>query len=195
MWASWLCYLTSYRDLGWLDLPEYAALKHWEDAADAGFRCMHEKFCVVSDNPEFIRIDSQNRPHCEDGPSHRWRDGWELWHIHGQVVPSWVVLTPEKITVEEIKKEENAEVRRIMIDRFGRAKYLSETKAKLLHADVWHGLPRGLFEDHDGNRYLYGSDNSTGRIYAMPVSPACLTCPQAHEDICGFQETLIAHQS
>jgi hypothetical protein len=105
------------------------------------------------------------------------------------------MTNPELITSDNIKKESNAEVRRVMIDRYGMLKYLHDTKAKMIHADVWHGLPRGVFEDCHGDRYLYGSDNSTGRIYAMPVAPACKTCTEAHENICGFSESLITQQS
>jgi hypothetical protein len=183
MWSGFLSYATAFRDTGWLDLPEHALLAHMEDAAEGGFRVMHEEFCLVCDNPEILLKDAQNQPHCEDGPSHRWRDGWSLWHIHGVCVTEQIVLRPETLTLDQIDKEENAEVRRVMVDRYGTQKYLSESGAKLLHADVWHGLPRGLIEDKHGQRYLYGSDNSTGRIYAMPVDSEAKTCKQAHESI------------
>jgi hypothetical protein len=195
MWSGWLAYATAFRDLGWLDLKEHEVLKHYEDAAEGGFRVMHEEFCLVCDNPEVLKFDAQNAPHCEDGPSHRWRDGWSLWHIHGVRVTEQIVMHPETLTVKQIDAEENAEVRRVMIDRYGVQKYLHETEAKLLHCDVWHGLPRGLIEDKHGQRYLYGSDNSTGRIYTMPVAETAETCKQAHESICGFNENNIKHQS
>lgn len=195
MWGGWSSYLTSFRDMGWLKLKEYENLKHYEDAADAGFRCLHDEFCIVTENPEFIHMDSQARPHRDDGPSHRWRDGWSLYHVHGVRVDEYIIMRPHEITVAKIKAENNAEVRRIMIDRYGMQKYLHDTGAKMVHADVWHGLPRGLFEDTHGDRYLYGSDNSTGRIYAMPVASECNTCTEAHENICGFRESLITYQS
>jgi hypothetical protein len=195
MWGGWVSFLTSFRDLGWLKLKEYENLKHYEDAGDAGFRCLHEEFCIVTENPEFIHMDAQDRPHCDDGPSHRWRDGWSLYHVHGVRVPDFVIMRPHEITPAIIKAEDNQEVRRVMIDRYGPQRYLHETKAELIDADVWQGLPRGLFEDQHGDRYLYGSDNSTGRIYSMPVEAECKTCAQAHENICGFSESLIQHQS
>lgn len=39
-------------------------------------------------------------------------------------VPAHVVKNPVSITVEEIEKEENLEVKRVMIDQFGAEKYL-----------------------------------------------------------------------
>ncbi len=28
-------------------------------------------------------VDDRGQPHCDDGPSHRWRDGFEIYHLHG----------------------------------------------------------------------------------------------------------------
>ena len=93
---------------------------------------MHSDFCMVSDRPLCIRIDSQNRPHCEDGPSHQWRDGWSLWHIHGIAVTEQIVMRPETITLNQIESQENAEIRRIMIERFGYERYLRSSDARLI---------------------------------------------------------------
>lgn len=79
MWAAWECYLTSARDILGLRLPAHEKYDAWERAAiHGGYRYMHEEFCMVSDFPEVLEVDAQNRPHCDSGPSHRWRDGWSL---------------------------------------------------------------------------------------------------------------------
>jgi hypothetical protein len=195
MWAGYLSYISAFRDVYGLSLPQHEQWRHYEDAAEGGFRIMHEDFCMVTEHPSLIKIDAQNRPHCEDGPSHQWRDGWSLYHIHGVAIDERIVMHPETITIDEINKEENAEKRRIMIDRYGVQRFLTDTKATLLHCDVSHGLPRGLVEDCHRNRWLYGSDNSTGRVYTMPVPQDVTTCREAHEAICGFDETLISNQS
>jgi hypothetical protein len=93
MWAALPCYLSAARDILGLRLPEHEKYRFWEEAAiHGGFRVMHEKFCIVSDFPEILTVDDQNRPHNETGPSHRWRDGWELYHWHGVNVPKeWIV--------------------------------------------------------------------------------------------------------
>jgi hypothetical protein len=92
MWAPYECYITAMRDVLGLRLPEYEAYRYWEEAAIHGsFRVMHSEFCIVCDFPEVIRLDDQRRPHCADGPSHRWRDGWSLYHWHGVPVPRhWI---------------------------------------------------------------------------------------------------------
>jgi hypothetical protein len=99
---------------------------------EGGFRVMHEEFCIVSDFPERICKDDQNRPHSDDGPSHRWRDGWELYHIHGVLVTRQIVMEPQTLTTQQIDAEENAEVRRVMIQRFGQERYVRESGAKVV---------------------------------------------------------------
>ena len=137
MWVYYDCYLSSFRDVLKLQLPVFAQYAPWEQCAiEGGFRWMHEEFCIVSDFPEVLKVDEQNRPHCDDGPSHRWRDGWELYYIHGVVVPRQVVVAPESLTIAQVRKEENAEVRRIMIERMGWDKFCSEAKLKVIHTDT-----------------------------------------------------------
>ena len=97
---------------------------------------MHEEFCIVSDFPEVLKVDEQNRPHCDDGPSHRWRDGWEMYYIHGVKVTRQIVVEPESITIDQVRKEENAELRRVMIERMGWDRFCSEAKLKVIHTDT-----------------------------------------------------------
>jgi hypothetical protein len=136
MWSAYDCYLTAARDILGLQLPCRAAYEAWERCAkNGGFRLVHEKFCMVSDFPERLKLDEQNRPHCADGPSHRWRDGWELYFWHGVHVTEQIIMRPQTLTVAQITREENAEVRRLMIQRFGFARYIRESGAQLIHTD------------------------------------------------------------
>jgi hypothetical protein len=58
-----------------------------------------------------------------------------LYFWHGVLVPAFVVVKPEWITMEHVRKEENAEVRRVMIERMGWDKFCSEAKLKVIHRD------------------------------------------------------------
>lgn len=141
MWSAACAYYAGMRDVIGLQLPEFEKYQAWEDCARlGGFRVLHEEFCIVSDFPELIRVDSRNRPHCEDGPSHRWRDGWELYHWHGTRVDPWIIMHPERITVEIIEAEENAEIRRILVQRYGMARYIQDTGAEEVDAALELGV-------------------------------------------------------
>ena len=92
-------------------------------------------FCMISETPELLTVDEQNRPHNDKGPFCRWRDGSALYAIHGVRVPWTVVEHPESITVAQIEKEQNAEVRRVMIERYGLSRYIIDSGSKIVRED------------------------------------------------------------
>ena len=141
MWAAYESYLTAARDILGLQLPTHVAYSYWERAAiEGGFRVMHPEFCIVSDFPEVIRIDELNRPHCEDGPSHRWRDGWSLYHWHGVKVPAKWIEDKSSLSAREVMSERNIEVRRAGIEILGWAKILSDLDARVIDDDGDPGI-------------------------------------------------------
>jgi hypothetical protein len=105
----------------------------------------HRDFIMVCERPtaihrELARSDrargwGSHRLHCADGPAVTWADGWGLYAIHGVQVPfkqRHIIDHPEQITLEEINTEANAEIRRIMVERYGYERYLRESDAKLI---------------------------------------------------------------
>ena len=133
MWSAWDCYLTAARDILGLRLTSHAAYAAWERCAKVGgFRFVHEQFCMVSDFPDTLKVDAERRPHCADGPSHRWRDGWTLYYWHGVRVSQQIIEAPRTLTVAQIESETNAEVRRVMIDRYGPKRYLQDSGATVV---------------------------------------------------------------
>jgi hypothetical protein len=134
MWSPYDCYLTAFRDILGLDLPDHAKYRFWEQAAiHGGFRVMHEDFCIVSDFPERILVDEQNRPHCENGPSHRWRDGWSLYHWHGVKVPAHWIEDRANLDPNEVIKCENVEQRAAGAEIVGWPKMLDVLKVKVIN--------------------------------------------------------------
>lgn len=66
-----------------------------------------------------------------------------VWAVHGVRVSRQVVEAPETLTVEQILGEENTEVRRVMIERFGAERLIAEAEAELLdevHEPPFPGL-------------------------------------------------------
>ena len=149
-WSSWVAFLSFFRHIARLDLPQYEDWKYYEAAAiHGGPRIMHKEFCMVSDRPEILLVDEQNRPHCETGPFCCWRDGSALYAVHGVRVPAWIIEQPEKITVSIIGREANAEIRRIMVDRYGPSRYLADSGATLVHKDDFGCLYRKAQADDE----------------------------------------------
>jgi hypothetical protein len=149
-WSSWDSFLSFFRHVAKLNLSEYENWQHWEKASlNGGPRIMHPDFCMISDRPELLLVDDQNRPHCETGPFCRWRDGSALYAVHGVRVPKWIIESPERITPALIDREENAEVRRIMINRYGQSRYLMDCGAKEIHRDDYGTLYRKEIPDDE----------------------------------------------
>jgi hypothetical protein len=59
-----------------------------------------------------------------------------LYFVHGVLVPAFVVVRPDWITIEHIRNEENAEVRRVMTERMGWDRFCAEAKLKVIHTDT-----------------------------------------------------------
>ncbi len=149
-YSAWASYLSFFRHVAGIDLPQYEQWQHYEAAAEhGGPRIMHEEFCIVSDRPEVLTVDDENRPHNDHGPFCRWRDGTALYAVHGVYVPWWVIEHPDRLTAARITNERNAEVRRVMLDRYGVARYLLDIKAETLDRSDYGTLYRAEFEDDE----------------------------------------------
>ena len=77
------------------------------------------------------------RIHKENGPAVYLDNGTVLYFWHGVLVPEWVVMDPDKITLRVILKENNIELRRVLIERFGQGRFLKELGAEKEHEDKW----------------------------------------------------------
>lgn len=118
-WSGFLAYAAFFLEQASLDI-DWAKFHPWRELGElSGPRAVHDDYVMISDRPAELHLDENGNPHCETGPHVRWRDGSRLYCIHGTRVPAWIVEYPEQITVDSIMKETNAEIRRIMIDRFG----------------------------------------------------------------------------
>ena len=199
--AAWLGYMDYFGEVvGITDVEKLRPIMRV--AESCGWWIPYREVCVLQDRPERVLLNDRGRIHCEDGPAISYRSGLlDIFAIHGVRVPKQVVMEPETLTVEQIKGEPNAEIRRIMIDRLGVGKYAEKTKAVVVDRDFvfrFPGdespMPRALIQLDDKSKWLLGTDGSTHRVYHMPVPEASRTCKQAHESICGRPDNAIQWQ-
>ena len=73
-----------------------------------------------------------------------------LYFWHGVLVPAFVVVRPDWITLKHIDAEENAEVRRVMIERYKDGSEIHGSAAYILDAG-------GKKLDHDERLARYGT--------------------------------------
>jgi hypothetical protein len=105
------------------------------EAYDAGLWLFWplEHEIILVERPTF---DTEGgRLHCADGPAIRWPAGAGYFFWRGVEVPADVILFPEAIRAGDVLREQNTELRRILLERMGPARFLRETGARPVHAD------------------------------------------------------------
>jgi hypothetical protein len=188
MWASYESYLTAMRDIIGLKLPQHEAYHYWEQAAiHGGFRVLHPDFCIVSDFPEFIRVDENNEPHCENGPSHRWRDGWSLYHWHGQAVPAHWIEDRNNIDPTEVLNTENTEQRRAGCEIIGWDKIIDRLGGRIIDTDSDPEIGQLIecdLPDAPNTRFVKVRC-ATGRTFALCCDSNAKTALEAQAGLMG----------
>lgn len=115
----------------------------------------HRDFVMVSEHPKALHLETVERRtvrgamrhqlHCANGPAVVWPDGWGIYAHHGTRVHGWVIEHPERITPVDIEHEQDATVRRIMLERFGGwARFMANCDAEVVHEVPMDYEIRGL---------------------------------------------------
>jgi internalin A len=95
-----------------------------------------EKICAVCDRPRHLRFDSQNRLHAEAEPAIEFADGWNFYYYHGVRLPeNYGQVHPNQWQSQWLLAEENAELRRVLIQGIGYDRICQELSAKQI--DSW----------------------------------------------------------
>ncbi|WP_309710859.1 DUF6745 domain-containing protein [Armatimonas sp.] len=109
---------------------------------------------------------------------------------NGVLVEARVVFAPETLTGHDVLATANTEVRRVMLERIGLERFVSDVNPQVLDQDTDPGGPRRLLRialrgDEDLVCLAVGCP-STGREYLLRVPPVVTGCHQAAAWIAGF---------
>lgn len=161
-------------------------------ALHLGFINPFKEICFVSDRPRFIR-DARNRNnlHAEGGPAVVFPDSFGTsYFYHGTELPQYIgMVHPSQWQPQWILQEQNAEVRRWLIQEIGYARMCQELQAEEL--DLWREytlLKLAVYDDYSQTPELHPWQRreevkgeatyllkmtcpSTGCIYAIRVPP------------------------
>ena len=195
----------------YLDIAGCPGLTHWPDRGSVrvarvslrgcvGFSCLPNWLtnlaeldvsgCAnLAELPEGMRVSSwldiagtqiRALPQSLHGVQLRWR---------GVAVDERIACHPETITSREALAEQNAERRRVLVERMGYDAFMAQARPDVLDADRDPGGERRLL------RVSLGGDEplvclavqcpSTGRRYMLRVPPGTRTCHQAAAWIAG----------
>jgi hypothetical protein len=147
------------------ELPDQLRITGWIDIAQSGL------------------AECKKLPKSLQGVDMRWQ---------GVRVEERILFRPETISIEEILQEQNAERRRVLLDRFGIPRFMQETKASLLDEDHDRGGTRQLLrvelKDDEPLVTLSCFCPSTARQYFLRVPPDMKLCHQAAAWVAGFDD-------
>ncbi|HSA51037.1 MAG TPA: hypothetical protein VLH10_13155 [Yinghuangia sp.] len=141
--AAWLAAFDGLRHC----FPELAASPAAEAldavarvARSAGWWWPYEGVVLVAERPTTLFRDENARLHSGEGPALAFPDGFALHAWRGMPIPADFVtgLGPQGsgLDVNRIRNEDNAELRRVMLEIYGYDRYLSEVGARPLHRDA-----------------------------------------------------------
>jgi hypothetical protein len=200
-----------------LDLSECWAFERWpQDAAIRGGRLQLRGCTALRELPPYItRLSALNVRECPNLrslPPDLVVTGWiDLAHsglTNEEMLPvgvasaqlRWagvnvdrrIAFHPERIRIDELLEERNAERRRVLLDRYGYGRFLQDAAAELLDADVDPGGPRQLLRvklpDDEDLVAMSCFCPSTARQYIIRVPPQTPTCRHAAAWIAGFDD-------
>ncbi|MGW6564185.1 DUF6745 domain-containing protein [Streptomyces sp. NPDC054975] len=119
-------------------------------AENAGWWWPYEKVAVVCERPVELHRDEAGRLDRGDGPALAYGDGFALHAWRGMAVPAEFLAELGGLTPERIRAEENAELRRVMLEFYGYDRYLAESGAQPVARDETGVLWRiELVDDED----------------------------------------------
>jgi hypothetical protein len=111
-------------------------------ARGAGWWWAFEHVAVLTERPTAVHRDNLGRLHHHGGPALSYPDGFGLHAWRGMPIPPEVAAELSSLTVERIRNESNAEIRRVMLEHFGFDRYLWESGALAIHRDTYGVLWR-----------------------------------------------------
>lgn len=170
--AAWLC---AFGTGAGTPLEGLAAV-----AREAGWWWPYENLAVISERPTALYRDEAGRLDRGDGPAVGYSDDFALYAWRGMPVPGEFIAELASLTADRIRDEENAELRRVMLEFYGYDRYLSESGAEPVQRDetgiLWR-IPLTGDEDVVMVEVVNSTPepDGTSRTYWLRVPPATRT--------------------
>lgn len=132
-----------------------------------------------------VRRNDEGLIHCEDDYALIRPDGQRLCYWRNQKVDDYIIINPEKITMEDISKEQNIEIRQLKIHKYGLERWLDEQGAEVEDVTYRGNIILALIKAKDGSKFLQTSDGSTDRVWTIPVNRNAKSVQEASEGLAG----------
>lgn len=162
-------------------------------ARAAGWWWPYERTAVVCERPVALHLDEAGRLDRADGPALAFPDDFALYAWRGMPVPAELLDELTGLTPRRIREEENAELRRVMLEHYGYDRYLKDSDAAPVQRDEAGVLWR-LELEGDEPQVMVEVVNSTPepdgthRTYWLRVPPRTRTAREGVAWTFGLEE-------
>lgn len=123
-----------------------------ELAKNAGWYWPFDEVAIVCDFPTEIHQDDRQRFHNPDGPAIGYCDGFGIYCYRNRRIDPDIINDHNKVTIDMIKKEENQEMKAILIELYTLEKYVQDANLKVLSYDKHNKAT--LYEDKIGDEKI-----------------------------------------
>jgi len=181
--SAWLSFYRFFYEV--CDVEEAGRLMPlWELAKNCGWWWPFEHAAILTDRATVLNRDDQGRLHSTSEPAIGFADGQGIFAVHGVRVPRRIIESPETITVTDIRDEQNAEVRRVMMTLYGEGRFLEDMGAEVVDEYPGGTLLRAAIPDDEDLvmiRVLNSTPEPDGsrKTYFLRVPPDMTSAKEA----------------
>jgi len=143
--AAWVACYTFCAEIGvGYGIELDARLGWWADLArSCGWWWPYENWVLIADRPLAIRWDDAEVPrlHADGEPALEYRDGWQMYRWHGVAIPpEWGQRKSSEWDPGWLLTEQNAELRRVLLQGLGYERVRQLLGATVVHAEPTSGM-------------------------------------------------------
>ena len=181
--VHWLAFYAFLHEVCGADWSKLRGL--WGLQKYAGWWLAREGIAYIAERPLFIHRTADGRLNSETGAAIAYPDGWGVFAINGVRLPRRVIEDIYSYTPEEILSTKNAEVRRIMMSRYGTGLLMQRGGGSAIDKSefgtLWRMEVPGEQEPRHVAEVLNCSPEPDGtwKTYWLPVPPTCMTTRDA----------------
>jgi hypothetical protein len=137
---------------------------------------------IVMDRPVHVKMDEQNRLHCENGPAILYPDGFTVYSWHGVRIPGEWIENKASLTAAIALKVENIEQRRAACEILGWVNILDALDSTVIDEDEDPMIGTLLEVDipEIGREKFLRVVCGTGRTFCLCVPPDMTTALAAN---------------
>jgi hypothetical protein len=144
---------------------------------------------ILTERHSELHRNEAGRLHRLNGPAVKYPDGFSIWLVNGVRVDEQIIMHPETQTIEQVKAEQNEEIKRIRIERLAGAdapivegwikflKGIGATRIDRRTNDL--EATKEILYGFYGGRVLICHCPSTAKQFALEVPAEISTCRDA----------------